>query len=236
MTLLFDYGGTLDTSARHWYYIIREAYAHAGLGPDRITDEQLRAAYVYGERALAKHPIIREGDDFKTLLLKKMDCELEKLEADDIVFFTSETERQAVQECLAAYCDNYARCHTECSARVLEKLASKHRLIAVSNFYGNLHEVLRTYGLLAYFDTIIESAVVGVRKPDPAIWQLGIAAAKDTNPVFAIGDSYTKDILPARAAGCLTVWFKGEEWEEKAYDETVPDHIITHIDDLLKLF
>lgn len=26
-TFLFDYGGTLDTSAIHWYYIFKQAYA-----------------------------------------------------------------------------------------------------------------------------------------------------------------------------------------------------------------
>ena len=25
-TLLFDYGGTLDTAAKHWYYVFEEAY------------------------------------------------------------------------------------------------------------------------------------------------------------------------------------------------------------------
>ena len=88
-----------------------------------------------------------------------------------------------------------------------------------------------------YFDEVIESAVVGVRKPDPAIWQMGVEAAGcPAACCVAVGDSFTKDILPARAAGCETVWFKGEEWEPTERDETIPTHVITQLEDLLKWY
>ena len=71
-------------------------------------------------------------------------------------------------------------------------------MVLVSNFYGNIHQVLNEFDLDGLFDSIIESAVVGVRKPDPAIFTLGVKAlgmaAEDT---VVVGDSYTKDIVPA---------------------------------------
>ena len=107
--------------------------------------------------------------------------------------------------------------------------------VLVTNFYGNIHAVLRAYGLADFFPHIVESAVVGVRKPDPAIWQLGIdAAAVPAASCVAIGDSFSKDIVPAHSLGAQTIWFKGEEWEQKDYDETLPTHIITALPQLLE--
>lgn len=230
---LFDYGGTLDTSARHWYYVIKEAYGHADLNFD---DADLREAYVYGERALDGSNIVKPEDDFGTMLRKKMDCELQGLELKGLFRLNSE-ERADLALKLADYCDDYARRTVANSAKVLQVLQERYRLVLVSNFYGNLHSVLRGYGLQDFFPTIIESAVVGVRKPDSRIWQLGIEAAGCApEEAVVVGDSYGKDVVPAHNLGCETVWFKGEEWLPKAFDESLPTHVITALDQLLGLY
>ncbi len=230
--LLFDYGGTLDTAALHWFYVFQKAYAHCGL---TVPEDRLRQAYVEGERALARTPVIAPTDNFLTLLYKKVHIQMEALADQGFPDF-QKPARNAAAEAVAAYCDNYAREEVVRSAAVLEKLAESHRLFVVSNFYGNLRTVLRTYGIDGFFDEVIESAVVGVRKPMPAIWQLGVdAAGGKAGQCTAIGDSYSKDIVPAAAVGCETVWFKGREWEEKSYDETLPTHVITSLPDLLRL-
>lgn len=231
-TLLFDYGGTLDTTALHWYYVFEKAYRQANIN---IADEQLRQAYVYGERYLAKHLVIEPTDTFALLLQKKIKQQITWLE-DNGLLSLNELQRENLITQLANFCDDFARQHTQESALVLKTLAEKYKLIIVSNFYGNLHSVLEAYGLLPLFDDIVESAVVGVRKPDPAIWQLGVERAQCTAAeCLAIGDSYTKDIVPATQVGIPTVWFKGKEWEEKAYDETVPNYVITELSQLLSL-
>ena len=51
-TIIFDYGGTLDTDARHWAHVLFEGYRHAQIPVD---EPDFRDAYVYGERALAKN-------------------------------------------------------------------------------------------------------------------------------------------------------------------------------------
>ena len=75
-TLIFDYGGTLDTDARHWSHVLRDGYAAAGL---TLADDVWRDAYVHGERTLARQPIIGPDDDFLTLLRKKADIETQRL-------------------------------------------------------------------------------------------------------------------------------------------------------------
>ena len=67
--IIFDYGGTIDTNGTHWAEVIREQYIKAGL---TIDDKLFRETYVYGERALAKNPIIEPTDTFRILLEKKI--------------------------------------------------------------------------------------------------------------------------------------------------------------------
>lgn len=231
--LLFDYGGTLDTAARHWYYIIREGYEHARLP---IPDDILRAAYVYGERYLATHRAINPEDDFHTLLKKKITIETDYLELHDQGFLNHVTDRERLIFEVASYCNEYAiRCVSH-SGKILRALATQYPLYIVSNFYGNLKRVMEEYGISSYFQGIIESSCVGVRKPSPQIFSL---AVKETglqpDHCVVIGDSYTKDIIPAAQIGCKTIWFQGEEWEDKQYDLEKPNYIIHTIDDLLDI-
>ncbi|MDO5761891.1 MAG: hypothetical protein Q4P12_04445 [Bacteroidales bacterium] len=47
-----------------------------------------------------------------------------------------------------------------------------------------------------------------------------------------MGDSYSKDIVPAHSIGCKTVWIKGIGWGEETVDESLPDSIISSITEL----
>ena len=64
-----------------------------------------------------------------------------------------------------------------------------------------------------YFKGVIESAVVGVRKPNPVIFKLGVDVLElPASEVLVISDSLKKDILPAESIGCHTLWLKGRGW------------------------
>ena len=107
-------------------------------------------------------------------------------------------------------------------------------MVLVSNFYGNMPTVLGEFGLDGLFVSVVESAVVGIRKPDPRIFALGVDALQlPARDVTVVGDSYYKDILPARSLGCRTVWIKGLGWTDEEYDLTVPDKVISRLDELL---
>ena len=228
-TLIFDYGGTLDTDARHWSHVLRDGYAAAGL---TLADDVWRDAYVHGERTLARQPIIAANDDFHTLLLKKADVETQRL-AELGVPFVDDAARQAIARRVADWCDGYVRRQMDTTRRVLDFAAAHYRLVLVSNFYGNVQAVLRGYGLEHYFPRIIESAVVGVRKPDPAIYRLGVEAAGcEADRCLVVGDSFGKDIVPATTVGCHSVWLRGEGWGKEDTDDSLPDVILDHLADL----
>lgn len=205
--IIFDYGGTLDTGGRHWSWVLWEAWQKAGVG---ATLPVFREAYVYAERELARVRHIMPEHDFADLLRIKANIELQWL-AGQGLFPADQVEPKAEE--IAAVCDAEAQAHVEAAARVLEVLSAKYPMVLVSNFYGNIEKVLESYGIRKYFKKIVESAVVGVRKPDPKIFTLGVEAlGLEPGECLVVGDSYRKDIMPALEAGCRAVWIKGPGW------------------------
>ena len=128
------------------------------------------------------------------------------------------------------------------SRLVLQELRERCPLVLVSNFYGNMGSVLFEMSLDGLFSHVVESAVVGFRKPDPRLFQLAIDAFSQTettalapDEIMVVGDSLRKDIEPARSLGCQTTWLKGEGWSDEPADESLPTHVITELQQLLKL-
>ncbi|MBI2459959.1 MAG: HAD-IA family hydrolase [Candidatus Rokubacteria bacterium] len=90
---------------------------------------------------------------------------------------------------------------------VLEALAGRGlRLAVVSNSNGSVEAILREVGLLGYLDAVVDSAVVGVEKPDPRIFRRATGAlGVEPEEAVHIGDLYSVDVLGARAAGCRAI-------------------------------
>ncbi|MBK1440054.1 HAD family hydrolase [Parapedobacter sp. ISTM3] len=223
--LLFDYGGTLDTNGRHWAAVIWEAYQTHHVGIDRRLFSK---AYVYGERMLAINPIIKPEHTFLDVISLKLEQQFDYLEANGAV-----VERGRIPD-IALMCEDIARNTVHLAELILNKLRGSYRMVIVSNFYGNLKTVLADFGILHFFDNVVESAVVGVRKPDAQIYRLGVdALGYAPTECLAIGDSYEKDMIPAKRAGCRTVWLNVEGWEESGLDEY--QIVDAEINDLAKL-
>ena len=165
--VIFDYGGTLDTGARHWANVLWEGFQNASVP---VNENQFREAYVFAERALAKSPIILPTDNFHTLLLKKVNIETQELIHQNY-WNASENNRLTAVQKIADYCNSYAMHTLDTSRKVLDELKKRYKLVLVSNFYGNIETILKDFNL-EYFDSIFESAVVGVRKPDPEIYRM----------------------------------------------------------------
>lgn len=226
--IIFDYGGTLDSRGVHWSEVLWQGYCQAGVPIDKET---FRTAYVEGERALARERIILPQDDFHALLLKKVELEISFLTEQ-----SDETTRKRWIDEVAAYCDNAARTCINEARPILEELHERYPMMLVSNFYGNIDEVLRSYGIRHLFKGIIESAVVGVRKPNPTLFRLGVDALElEPNEVLVVGDSLRKDIEPAEQLGCHVLWLKGKGWTQEEDLQTHPNTItrITQVKDWL---
>ncbi|MBR4240573.1 MAG: HAD family hydrolase [Prevotella sp.] len=221
--IIFDYGGTIDTDGQHWGMKIWHAYERRTVG---VSEADYRDAYVAAERALGRTPLIKPDYTFRQTLSIKLRLQLEHLctngrwDADEQLF--NDTHAALLNDLY----EDTRRVVTR-NKVVLEQLGERFPMVLVSNFYGNLHAVLREFALDGLFKQVVESAVVGVRKPDARIFQLGVDALQlPASQVLSVGDSFYKDVEPSQKVGCRTVWLKGEGWTSKEYDESIPDFII----------
>jgi HAD superfamily hydrolase (TIGR01509 family) len=72
----------------------------------------------------------------------------------------------------------------------------------ISNSLGTLEDQLRRLGLRDYFQAVFDSAIVGVEKPHPEIFQLALASAKvAADEAVFVGDTNATDIGGAQLAG-----------------------------------
>lgn len=224
--IIFDYGGTIDSRGVHWSEIIWNGFQLAKIN---VTKEQFRECYVFAERELARNRHIFPHHNFYDLLLIKIRLELSYLAQQQLISITDIDSKAPI---VAEYCYNEARKCIEEARPTIKMLYEKYPLVLVSNFYGNVESVLADFNLLHFFKKIIESAVVGIRKPDPAIFQLGVDAF-GVNPeeVLVIGDSYKKDIIPAQSIGCQVAWLKGKGWTAEE-DSVYHPNIISRLTDV----
>ncbi|MBR1389106.1 MAG: HAD family hydrolase [Prevotella sp.] len=247
---IFDYGGTLDTGGHHWGKVIWHAYQRQQVP---VTEAQFREAYVYAERTLGRNPIIQPDFTFHKTLETKLRLQLQYLQENSLRSALPHrsaknsplgAKRRFACEELSTLTSPLSTLHSQLyahtrqvtahSREVLLQLHEQYPMVLVSNFYGNIAVVLREFGFEGLFQQIIESAVVGIRKPDPRIFTLGVEAlGLQPEEVVVVGDSMDKDIIPAKKAGCHTVWFKGEGWTDDPVDESIPDKIITDLNELI---
>lgn len=229
--IIFDYGGTIDSNGKHWAEVLWESYQDQQVP---VTKEQFREAYVYTERYLATNLVILPEDNFHILLQKKTDLQIEYLAKKG--FLTEDSKTNEYSLAISEQCYTFVKDLIKKEINILSALRDRYPMVLVSNFYGNVQSVLGDFDLLKYFNEIIESAVVGVRKPDPAIFGLGVEKLGfPGESIVVIGDSYSKDIVPASKNGCQTIWLKGLGWGDDDENATA-DLIITDFMELKTAF
>jgi HAD superfamily hydrolase (TIGR01509 family) len=189
--VLFDFGGTL---AFLDYELLAREFSREGRKLDALALEHAEYA---GRAAIDRH--LMGGDanvvaSYETFFLQWM--------------LAAGIPNDEIPECAK----QFRAIHHEATLwrvvrpgtlEALERLKSAgYKLAIVSNAEGRVEADCRRFGLAPFFDTIIDSHVVGVEKPDPRIFhialeRLGVAPDEAR---FA-GDIYAIDVLGARAAG-----------------------------------
>ncbi len=117
------------------------------------------------------------------------------------------------------------------AGETLDALAARgYRLGVVSNADGRVRQLLEDAALAPFFEVILDSAEVGVEKPDPRIFlaaarRLGLPAAS----CAYVGDLYEIDILGARAAGFRPILIGPDPAPE-------PVERVAELKELLELF
>lgn len=215
--VLFDFGGTLNTDGHHWGALFRERLAP--IFPERSVAE-LEQAYITSERELVAGGL--RDETFRETLNLQVFRQFELLGNDSPAL-----PRELADELYAATETRMADVRES-----LRKLSARYRVGVVSNFYGNLDTVCREFAITNQLSLIVDSALVGVRKPDPAIWELAIRQLRmEPKEVVVVGDSWKNDIAPTAPLGCRTIWYRGLEWRPASGAENA-DFQVRSLDEL----
>lgn len=196
--ILFDLGGTLDGDGLHWLDRFVALYRSVGVGLPRET---LRAAFDHAERLASQDGVIATAP-FEPMVSRHVGWQLEFLNLQD----------PAIARALVTGFVEPARRAAAANAAMLESLTRRgFSLGVVSNGCGNVDVLCRDLGFADHLSVIVDSRRLGVAKPDPAIFQHAADRLEiDPASTLMVGDSFDRDIRPARLLGMRTAWLEGE--------------------------
>jgi len=194
--ILFDFGGTLDSDGEHWLDRFYELYEQAGL--DFPPSEIKRAFYQADALCCADPNMVSLG--LRAMMKNHVHLQFRALNVEDV-------EKEDVL--VDAFCKKSEK-FLRRNARLLNRVRHFYRLGLVSNFYGNVATLCREAGLAESLDVILDSTEVGIGKPDPRIFRMALQKLNlSPEQAIFVGDSYERDMMPARALGMKTVWLRG---------------------------
>jgi HAD superfamily hydrolase (TIGR01509 family) len=197
--ILFDMGGTLDGDGQHWLERFLTLYRDFGIVLPRET---IRRAFDHAERRAATDGGIASAD-LRQMIELHVEWQLTHLGLAD----------SRLQEHLVAGFLAPVRQAASANVRLLAELRERgFTLGVVSNGCGNVEKLCADFGYTPFLSVIVDSRCVGVCKPDPAIFVL--AAGKlglEPGEIMMVGDSFDRDIGPAKQIGMKTAWLEGIE-------------------------
>jgi HAD superfamily hydrolase (TIGR01509 family) len=191
--VLFDFGGTLDADGVHWAPRFYAAYQTAG---GKVAYPEFEAVFRATDGMLEREPRVRTMG-FRALIDAQAHLLRDRL-PDGAVIDAKQLGARFHADAVAVVARNRP---------ILERLSTRYRLGIVSNFAGNLEPCLDELDIRRYFSVAADSAVVGIAKPDPRIFE-GVLAELEAPPsrAWMIGDNFETDIRPAGALGIRTCW------------------------------
>lgn len=203
--ILFDYGGTLDGPGSHWLDRFVGFYRDAGVV---MPIERLKPAFYAADEAAYADPAVRHMG-LVELLDYHVAIQHDRLGLDDPAL------RRRLAEAFVA--DTLAA--LAASRDVVARLAARHRIGVVSNFYGNVERILDAAGFSALLTVVADSTHVGAMKPDRRIFAYALAAL-GTAPAATlhVGDSLERDVRAAKALGLRTAWLTPTRTGDAAAD------------------
>jgi len=108
---------------------------------------------------------------------------------------------------------------------ILGYLAPKYNLHIITNGFEEIQEKkLKNANIIEYFDQIINSEMVGVKKPNPIIFEFALKKADViAQKSMMVGDNIEADILGAQAVGFHTLHFNAHNEPMHDYCDMIQD-------------
>ena len=153
--------------------------------------------------------------------------------------FRTTPEHNGVKEALNIFFQDFLNTVELCEGakQLLTQFSEQYRVGLISNFtYAPvIYKCLQKTGIHSYFNTVVISDEVELRKPSPKIFHdtLNCLGVQAHEAVF-IGDSPLEDIKGAQAAGLKTV-FKPSQFNslsDLVQSKQIPDQIVVELADI----
>ncbi len=142
--------------------------------------------------------------------ISKSDLRFNRLKEtfDALNYKTSDTLINTISDDYIRYLPNYNHLF-EGTVEVLEYFKGKYQLHIITNGFEEIQNLkLQKSGIGKYFKEVITSESVGVKKPNPKVFEFALEKAKTTaQDSIMIGDSYEADIVGALNSGMLAIHF-----------------------------
>lgn len=114
--------------------------------------------------------------------------------------------------------------------------SKRYTLGAISDWGISLGPILQRLQLNTYFDCLLISALTGHSKPSPALYEAALERANAVaDYTMHIGDSYTLDVLGARAVGMIPVLLDRKGHLEQSQVDCLLIHTLTELLPLLEV-
>ena len=196
--ILFDFGGTLDSDGVAWPRRLFSIYRESGI--EAGWDAFLEAFYRSDDTLASRHDL--RGLDLEETVRLQTAIALERLAPG----------RPELAKPIARTFATQSRQQMARNRPLLERLKLRFRLGVVSNFFGNLSDILKAEGFGKLFEAVADSGVVGVLKPDPLIFNnaLGRLGA-EAGAALMVGDSLPRDMRGAEGLGMMHAWLDVSE-------------------------
>jgi FMN phosphatase YigB (HAD superfamily) len=211
-TILFDFGGTLDYP-RHWLDRFVTHYRAAGI---EITRAQLDPAFDHATRMGYRSTRLLSSYGLTELVDFLVHQQLGYLNRDGAPEIRetlgAASAGMRLPEIAGFITQSFvseSRLGLAASRKLLMIVYDRFRMGIVSNFYGNLENILAEYDLASFFAAVADSSQLGVFKPEPGIFDHAIKALGAVPAETSmVGDSLNKDCAPARDLGLTTIWLR----------------------------
>ena len=215
--ILFDFGGTLDGNGLHWreraYRFIQGKFPHVTREKFDRADRDSVESFVASENG-RKYNLRQTADAIFTGIY-------EGLGLDSTIrdVFLHEFCRDAEKSLHG-------------NRQWLETLQADYRLGVISNNFGNTKGWCDDYSLSSLLDVIVDSTVIGIKKPDrgifrAALFELDISA----DEAIYVGDTYLDDMVGAKSVGMWTAWLVGDQ-PKRCMKSSAADFRLSRIQDL----
>jgi putative hydrolase of the HAD superfamily len=220
--IMFDFGGTLDSDGVHWSEQFYNEYRDLGCAVSRQRFDQ---AFLEADRIIASSYNVR-GHSMRELLSLQVSLQFESLRFED-----ENRKRKIVDGCYGSMKKTLER-----NKEILSRLRKGYRLGVISNFNGNLEVVCREFDIDSLLELILDSGNLEVSKPDPRIFELALERLKlDPPDCCYVGDSFERDIIPAKRVGLRTIWLRGANCRT-CPDPSKVDYIISTLPEIEHVF